>query len=66
MLYTALLYTPHKEHTPYLVDFELDTLADQVRWQARALGLTQVSELIAVTDGGNGRKRHCSATWRRT
>ena len=54
MLYTALLYTPQKEHTRYLVDFELDALAEQVRAQARALGLTQVSELIAVTDGGNG------------
>jgi len=54
MLYTALLYTPGKEHTRYLVDFELDTLAEQVRAQARAVGVTQVSELIAVTDGGNG------------
>ena len=54
MLYTALLYTPHKEHTRYLVDFGLDALAEQVRAQARAVGLTQVSELIAVTDGGNG------------
>src|SRR4029077_10462692 len=54
MMYTALLYTPGKEHTRYLVDFELDALAEQVRSQARALGITQVSELIAVTDGGNG------------
>lgn len=54
MLYTALLYTPDKEHTRYLVDFELDTLAEQVRAQARAVGVTQVSDLIAVTDGGNG------------
>jgi hypothetical protein len=54
MLYTALLYTPDKEHTRYLVDFELDALAEQVRCQARALGVSQVSDLIAVTDGGNG------------
>jgi hypothetical protein len=54
MLYTALLYTPAKEHTRYLVDFELGTLAEQVRSQARALGIVQVSDLIAVTDGGNG------------
>lgn len=54
MLYTALLYTPEKEHTRYLVDFELDGLAEQVCAQARAVGLTQVSALIAVTDGGNG------------
>jgi hypothetical protein len=54
MLYAALLYTPKKEHTRYLVDFELDALAAQVRSQARALGISQVSELVAVTDGGNG------------
>ena len=54
MLYTALLYTPDKEHTRYLVDFELDALAEQIRFQARALGITQVSDLIAITDGGNG------------
>jgi len=54
MLYTALLYTPQKEHTRYLVEFELDALAEQVRSQARALGIAQVSDLIAVTDGGNG------------
>jgi hypothetical protein len=54
MLYTALLYTPQKEHTRYLVDFELDALAEQVRSQARCLGIARVSDLIAVTDGGNG------------
>jgi hypothetical protein len=54
MLYTALLYTPDKKHTRYLVDFELDALAGQVRAQARAVGIEQVSQLIAVTDGGNG------------
>jgi hypothetical protein len=54
MLYTALLYTPKKEHTRYLVDFDLDALAEQVRAQARSLGIAQVSDLIAVTDGGNG------------
>ena len=54
LLYTALLYTPGKEPTRYLADFDLDALAEQVRWQARALGITQVSDLIAITDGGNG------------
>ncbi len=54
MMYTALLYTPEKEHTRYLVDFELDALAEQVRSQAWAVGISQVSDLIAVTDGGNG------------
>ena len=54
MLYTALLYTPDKEHTRYLVDFDLAPLAEQVRTQASALGIAQVSDLIAITDGGNG------------
>lgn len=54
MLYTALLYTPEKEHTRYLVDFELDALANQVRTQAGALGIAEVSDLVAITDGGNG------------
>src|SRR2546421_3099086 len=54
MMYTALLYTPEKDHTRYLVDFELDALAEQVRSQARAVGVSHVSDLIAVTDGGNG------------
>jgi hypothetical protein len=54
MLYTALLYTPDKEHTRYLVDFDLEALAQQVRWQAQACGVSRVEDLIAVTDGGNG------------
>jgi hypothetical protein len=54
MLYTALLYTPKKERTRYLVDFDLNALAEQVRSQAQAVGVTRVSDLIAVTDGGSG------------
>lgn len=54
MLYTTLVYTPQKEHTRYLVDFDLDAPAEQVRTQVRALGVTPLSDLIAVTDGGNG------------
>lgn len=54
MLYTALLYTPDKSHTRYLVDFELAALAEQVRAQASACGVSEVKDLIAVTDGGNG------------
>jgi hypothetical protein len=38
----------------YLADFELGALAEQVRARARALGVAQVSELIAVAGGGNG------------
>jgi hypothetical protein len=33
---------------------ELDALTEQVRAQACTMGLEQVSDLIAVTDGGNG------------
>lgn len=54
MMYTALLYTPDKKHTRYLVDFDLQPLAEQVRSQAWACGVTNVSDLVAVTDGGNG------------
>lgn len=54
MLYTALLYTPNKEHTRYLVEFDLNALAEQIRAQAGAVGVQQVSDLIAITDGGNG------------
>lgn len=54
MLYTALLYTPDKAHSRYLVDFELDALTEQLRAQIGACGLTQVDQLVAITDGGNG------------
>jgi hypothetical protein len=54
MLYAALLYTPDKEHARYLVDFDLEALAEQVRSQARACGVRAVSDLVAITDGGNG------------
>jgi hypothetical protein len=54
MLYTGLLYTPDKKHTRYLVDFELDSLAEQLRAQAAAVGVSDVKDLVAVTDGGNG------------
>jgi hypothetical protein len=54
MLYTAVVYTPDKAHHRYLVDFELDVLAEQLRAQARACGVRDVGQLIAITDGGNG------------
>jgi hypothetical protein len=54
MLYTALLYTPDKRHSRYVVDFELDALAAQVRSLAIACGVSEVKDLVAVTDGGNG------------
>jgi hypothetical protein len=54
MLYTAVVYTPDKEHHRYLVEFELEVLAEQLRAQTRACGLTDVGQLVAITDGGNG------------
>ena len=54
MMYTALLYTPDKRHTRYLVDFELDDLAGQLRSLASSCGVEQVEQLVAITDGGNG------------
>jgi hypothetical protein len=54
MLYTALVYTPDKKHHRYLVDFELDVLAEELRSQVRACGLRDVGQLVAITDGGNG------------
>lgn len=54
MLYTAVVYTPDKKHHRYLVDFELDVLAEQLRAQTRTCGLTDVGQLVAITDGGNG------------
>jgi hypothetical protein len=54
MLYTALLYTPDKDRSHYLVDFDLDRLGAQMRQAAKALGLGQADKVIAVTDAGNG------------
>lgn len=54
MLYTALVYTPDKKHHRYLVDFELDVLAEELRSQVRACGIADVGQLVAITDGGNG------------
>jgi hypothetical protein len=45
---------PQQEHTRYLVVSGLNALAEQVRVQAGAVGVTQVSDLIAVIAGGNG------------
>jgi hypothetical protein len=54
MLYTALLYTPDKAKSHYLADFDLDRLGAQMRQAAKALGLEQAHQVIAVTDAGNG------------
>jgi len=54
MLYTAVLYTPDKSRSHYLVDFDLDRLAAQMRQASRALGLAAADQAVAVTDAGNG------------
>jgi hypothetical protein len=54
MLYTAVLYTPDKSRSHYLVDFDLDRLAGQMRQAAITLGLGSASQVIAITDAGNG------------
>ncbi len=54
MLYTARLYTPDKGKSLYLADFDLDRLGAQLRQAARALGLEQADQVMAVTDAGNG------------
>ena len=54
MLYTAILCTPDKSHSHYLVDFDLDQLAAQMRQAAIALGLGRADQLIAISDAGNG------------
>lgn len=54
MLYTAILYTPDKSHSHYLVDFSLDRLASQMRQAATRLGLGAANQVIAISDAGNG------------
>jgi hypothetical protein len=54
MLYTAILYTPDKKRSHYLVDFDLDRLAALMRKAATALGLGRANQVIALSDAGNG------------
>jgi hypothetical protein len=54
MLYTGVLYTPDKSHSHYLVDFDLDQLAGQMRQAAVRLGLRAADRVLALSDGGNG------------
>jgi hypothetical protein len=54
MLYTAILYTPDKGRSHYLVDFDLDRLAAQMRQAATALGLGAADQVMAISDAGNG------------
>lgn len=54
MLYTATLYTPDKSRTHYLVDFDLDGIAAQLREASKTFGLGAADHLIALSDAGNG------------
>jgi hypothetical protein len=65
MLYVGLLYSPDKEHTAYLADFDREAVARQMRLYASVFGLGRAERLVAITDGGNGLQellhRHFSA-----
>jgi hypothetical protein len=54
MIDTAILYTPDKSSSHYLVDFDLDSLAAQMRQAAVRWGLSAANQLIAISDAGNG------------
>jgi hypothetical protein len=54
MLYLGTLYTPDKARGRYLIDFDLERLAGQLRQAAVACGFAQADVVVAVTDGGNG------------
>jgi hypothetical protein len=54
MLYTAILYTPDKKRSHYLVDFDLARLAALMRQAATALGLGRADQMVALSDAGNG------------
>ena len=54
MLYVGLLYSPDKEHTVYLADFDRERVARQMRLYAGVFGLGRADTLVALTDGGNG------------
>jgi hypothetical protein len=54
MIYTGILYTPDKSQTHYLVDFDLDRVVAQMREASKAFGLGEASQLLAISDAGNG------------
>jgi hypothetical protein len=54
MIYQGTLYTPDKQRTHYLVDFDLDRLAAQMRAAATRLGLGAANHLLMISDAGNG------------
>ena len=57
MLYVGLLYDPGQTHPLYLVDYDLEALADALRRSMIALGAGQAETVVALTDGGHGLER---------
>jgi hypothetical protein len=54
MMYIGRLYTPDKERSLYLVDFDLDKVVGQMRQGAIAYGFDRAKQVVAVSDAGNG------------
>lgn len=57
MLYVGLLYDARKEHTIYLTNFDHETLAEQLRAAAIQCGFGRASQVVALTDAGQGLER---------
>lgn len=54
MLYVGLVYTPDKEGTAYVCDWDLDRVCGRLRQVAIDRGVGRVGRVVAVTDAGNG------------
>jgi hypothetical protein len=54
MIYAGILYTPDKSSSLYLTDFDLGRLVGQMREASKAYDLGRASQVIAISDGGNG------------
>jgi hypothetical protein len=65
MLYLGVAYTPDKEGTVYVCDWDLDRVCERLRQVAIDRGFGRVGRVVAVTDAGNGLegalKRHFDA-----
>ena len=57
MLYVGLLYEPRKEHTVYLTNFDHEQLAKQLRGAAISYGYAAASQVVGLSDAGNGFER---------
>jgi hypothetical protein len=57
MLYVGLLYEPRKEHTVYLTNFDHEQLAKELRTTAIQCGYARASQVVGLSDAGNGFER---------